>query len=101
MKKTRSKKSCDTVPLSRPKSAVHQLSWQIISGAPPLFSGPVAFFASYWSAGFEIFRQPPALVSHWLGGFADSALTLLGKTPAVSQSTFILGQYTRPVISRE
>jgi hypothetical protein len=70
------------------------LSWQIISGAPPLFSGPVAFFASFWSAGFEKFRQPPALVSHWLGGFAGSEPTLLGKTPAVSQSTFIIGQYT-------
>jgi hypothetical protein len=46
--------------LSQPKSAVHQLpaklSWQIISGTPPLLSGPVAFFASYWSAGFERFR---------------------------------------------
>jgi hypothetical protein len=33
--------------LSQTKSAVHQqpakLSWQIISGAPPLFSGPAAF----------------------------------------------------------
>jgi hypothetical protein len=49
---------------------VHQqpakLSWQIISGASPWFTGPVAFFASYWSAGVERFRQPPALVSHWL-----------------------------------
>jgi len=36
------------------------------SGAPPLFNGPVALFASYWSAGFERFCQPPALVSHWL-----------------------------------
>jgi hypothetical protein len=47
--------------LSQPKSAVHQqpakLSWQIIYGAPPLFSGPVAFFASYLSAGFARFRQ--------------------------------------------
>jgi hypothetical protein len=24
-----------------------------------------------WSAGFQRFRQPPDLVSHWLGGFAD------------------------------
>ncbi len=49
--------------------------WQIISSAPPLFGGPVAFFASYfWSAGFERFRQPPALV---LGGFAGGAPTLL------------------------
>jgi len=68
--------------LSQPKSAVHQQpaklsSCQIISGAPPLFSGPVAFFASYWLAGFERFRQPPALVSHWLGGFAGGAPTLL------------------------
>jgi hypothetical protein len=67
--------------LSQPKSAVHQqpatLSWQIISGAPLLFSGPVAFFASYWSAGFERFCPPPALVSHWLGGFAGGAPTLL------------------------
>ncbi len=72
--------------LSLPKSAVHQqpakLSWQIISGAPPLFNGPVAFFASYWSAGLERFRQPPDLVSHWLG--ANSM------TPAVGDSTFII-----------
>jgi hypothetical protein len=56
--------------LSQPKSAVNQqpakLSWQIISNAPQLLIGPVAFFASYWSAGFDRFRQPPALVSHWL-----------------------------------
>jgi len=50
-----------------------------------LFIGPVAFFASYWSAGVERFRQPPALVSHWLGGFAGSAPTLI-----VSQSTLSL-----------
>jgi hypothetical protein len=65
--------------LSQPKSAAHQpakQSWQIISGAPLLFSGPVAFFASYWSAGFERFRQFPALVTHWLGGFAGSVPTL-------------------------
>jgi hypothetical protein len=36
------------------------------------FSGPVAFFASYWSAGFERF-----LVSPWLAGFAGGAPTLL------------------------
>jgi hypothetical protein len=54
-----------------------KLSWQIISGAPPFFSGPVAFSASYWSAGFERFRQPPALVSHWLEGFAGDAPTFL------------------------
>jgi hypothetical protein len=63
--------------LNQPKSAVHQQPWQIISGAPKLFGGPVAFFASYWSAGFERFCQPPALVSHWLGGFAGSAPTLI------------------------
>ncbi len=86
--------------LSQPKSAVHQqpakLCWQIISSAPPLFNGPVAFFASYWSAGFERFRQPPALFSH-MRGFAGGAPTLL----AGSQSTFIIGQYTLPVISRD
>jgi hypothetical protein len=67
--------------LSQPKSAVHQqpakLSWQIISGALPLFGGPVAFFASNWSAGLERFRQPTALVSHWLRGYAGGAPTLL------------------------
>jgi hypothetical protein len=67
--------------LSQPKSEVHQqpakLSWQIISGAPLLFSGPVPFFASYLSAGFERFRQPPSLVSRWLGGIAGGAPTLL------------------------
>jgi hypothetical protein len=51
--------------LSQSKSAVREqpakLSWQIISGAPPLFSGPLLFFESYWPAGFERFRQPPAL----------------------------------------
>ncbi len=57
--------------------AASQASWKIISGAPPLFYGPVAFFASYLSAGFERFRQPPALVSHWLEGFAGSAPTLI------------------------
>jgi hypothetical protein len=70
-------------------SEVHQqpakLFWQIISGASPWFTGPVAFFASYWSAGVERFCQPPALVSHWLGGFAGSAPTLI-----VSQSTLSL-----------
>jgi hypothetical protein len=53
------------IGLSQPKSAVHQhpakLSWQIISSALPLFSGSVAVFASYWSAGFE---SANALVSH-------------------------------------
>ncbi len=70
--------------LSEPKSAVHQqpakLAWQIFSGAPTLFSGPVAFlafFESYWSAGFDSFRQPPAPVSHWQGGFAGGAPMLL------------------------
>jgi hypothetical protein len=66
--------------LSQPKSAMHQqpakLSWQVISGSPPMFNVPVAFFASYWSAGFERFHQPPALVSHWLGGFAGGEPTL-------------------------
>jgi hypothetical protein len=73
--------TCNCPMLSQPKSAVHQhpakLSWQIISGALLLFSGSVALFASYWSAGFERFRQPPDLVSHWLGGFAGGAPTLL------------------------
>jgi hypothetical protein len=36
--------TCNRPMLSQPKSAVHQLlaklSWQIISGALPLFSGP-------------------------------------------------------------
>jgi hypothetical protein len=45
--------------LSQSKFAVHQqaakLSWQNISGAPPLFNGPVAFFAFYWSAGLNDF----------------------------------------------
>ncbi len=72
---------CNCPMLSQPKSAVHKQpakqSWQIISGAQPLFSGPVAFFASYWSAGFERFCQPPALVSHWLGGSVGSAPTLI------------------------
>jgi hypothetical protein len=80
--------------LTQPKFSVHQqpakLYWQIISGAPPLFSGPVAFFAPYWSAGFEKFCQPPALVSHWLGGFAASVPTLLDKTPAVSNPLLLL-----------
>ncbi len=61
-----------------PKSAVHQLpaklSWQIISGALPLFSGPSAFFASYWPEEVERFFQPPTLVSHGLGGFTGGAL---------------------------
>jgi hypothetical protein len=43
--------TCNYPMLSQPKSAVHQqpdkLSWQIISEALLLFSGPVAFFASY------------------------------------------------------
>jgi hypothetical protein len=69
--------------LGQPKSAVYQqpakLSWQIISGASPWFWGPVhvVFFASYWSAGSERFRQPTVLVSRWLGGFAGSAPTRL------------------------
>ncbi len=36
---------------------------------PPLFSGPIAFFASYWSAGLERFCKPPALGSQ--GGRED------------------------------
>jgi hypothetical protein len=31
--------------------------------------------ASNWSAGLKRFRQPPVLVSHWLGGFAICAPT--------------------------
>jgi hypothetical protein len=53
------------------------LYWQIISGALPLFSGPSAFFASYWPEEVERFCQPPTLVSQWLGGFAGGAPTLL------------------------
>ncbi len=67
--------------LGQLKSALYQqpakLSWQIISGAPPWFWGPVVFFASYWSAGSERFRQPTVLVSRLLRGFAGSAPTRL------------------------
>ncbi len=67
--------SCNCPMLSQP--AVHQAILAKYSGAPPLFSGLVAYFGSYWSTGFEKFRQPLALVSHWLGGFAGGAPTLL------------------------
>jgi hypothetical protein len=44
---------------SQPKSAVHQqpakLSWQIISVAPPLFSGPEAFLHPIGQQGLRNF----------------------------------------------
>jgi hypothetical protein len=72
---------------------VHQqpakLNWQIISGAPLLFNGPVAFFAFYGQQGMRVLSAFSPSFS-LAGRICRRCANSLSKTPAVSQSTFII-----------